>query len=237
MFNNLKNALVMEQANSYNDTLDYINNGYYSTWAEEHRTDKDRGLKEFSTAAKWEQYKAGTISREKAVELAAKRAWKQSYKKLTAQLEKLAAVAAAPTLEYVEISVDWVRSRTWGYNPNVTAWTNDGRYYGRASGCGYDKRSAAVAQALNASNSVLKALYSFKEKQLEEGKNDHSDTAISKHDNRDIIGYGAGYTILPYFEGGVGVDCFWSILKKCGYTTKANERAKNNDYYTISKEA
>jgi hypothetical protein len=38
-----------------------------------------------------------------------------------------------------------VRSRTWGSNPNVQHY---GITIGRASGCGYDKESAALADAL-----------------------------------------------------------------------------------------
>ena len=43
------------------------------------------------------------------------------------------------------ICIVWVRSRTWGSNPNVQHY---GTTIGRASGCGYNKESAALADAL-----------------------------------------------------------------------------------------
>lgn len=42
-------------------------------------------------------------------------------------------------------NIIWVKSRTWGYNPNVK-WGN--QTVGKASGCGYDKESAALVEFL-----------------------------------------------------------------------------------------
>jgi hypothetical protein len=39
----------------------------------------------------------------------------------------------------------WVKSKTWGHNPNVQYL---GITVGRASGCGYDKESAALVEFL-----------------------------------------------------------------------------------------
>lgn len=218
------------------DTVFYIENGYFPTWAEEHRTDPDRGLKEHSTETRWKQYQAGTISREKAVELATRRAIKEIEKTAAAKLAKLERVANAPELTFISVSVDWVRSRTWGYNPYVEIRTNTGTYRGKASGCGYDKESAAIADALNQCDSVLKALYQLKENGLREGKTDESKTACCGRSNHDICGYGAGYGAIPYFEGGVGASCFWGILKKCGFTTRGNHSGKHTDFYSVEKE-
>lgn len=217
------------------DTAFYIENGYFPTWAEEHRTDPDRGLKANSTATRWEQYQAGTISREKAVELATKRATKDINKKTAAKLAQLERVANAANLTFISISVDWVRSKTWGYNPRVEVRTNTGTYYGTASGCGYDKESTAIADAFNRCDSILKALYQLKENGLRAGKTDTSRTACTGVDNRNICGYGSGYSVLPYFESGVGASCFWSILKDCGYKTSGHH-TKHSDFYNIEKE-
>lgn len=216
------------------DTAFYIKNGYFPTWAEEHRTNPDRGLKTDSTLTRWEQYQAGTISREKAVELATKRATKDIDKKTAAKLAQLERVANAADLTFISVSVDWVRSKTWGYNPHVEIRTNTGTYYGTASGCGYDKESAAIANAFNKCDSILKALYQLKENGLRAGKTDTSNTACTGVDNRNICGYGSGYSVLPHFEGGVGVSCFWSILKDCGYKT-SEHHSKHSDFYSIEK--
>jgi len=54
----------------------------------------------------------------------------------------------------IHISVDWKKSRTWGHNPTAEVWLNydGGNVYARSAsigGCGYDKRSAAVSEALS----------------------------------------------------------------------------------------
>lgn len=230
----IEKRITEEAEKNTADTVFYIENGYFPTWAEEHRTDPDRGLKANSTETRWNQYQAGTISREKAVELATKRATKQIEKKTAAKLAQLDRVANAPDLTFISVSVDWVRSSTWGYNPHVEIRTNTGTYCGTASGCGYDKESAAIAEAFNKCDSILKALYQLKENGLRAGKTDASKTACTGVDNRNICGYGSGYSVLPYFEGGVGASCFWSILKDCGYKTSGHH-GKHSDFYSVEK--
>lgn len=234
-FTELKKIVHEDAEQTAENRRFYIVNGYWPTWAEEHRGEPDRGLREYSTALRWEQYKAGEISREKAVKLATKRALKAVEKDTAAKLARLDRVAAAPDLSFISISVDWVRSRTWGNNPHAEARTNTGVFTGTASGCGYDKESAAIANALNQCDSVLKALYTLKEEGLRAGLSDKSKTAACGRSNGNICGYGAGYGAIPYFEGGVGASCFWSILKKCGFSTSCHH-GKHSDFYSVSKE-
>lgn len=234
-FTELKKIVNEDAEQTAENRRFYILNGYLPTWTEEHHGDPDRGLREYSTARRWEQYKAGEISREKAVELATKRALKAIEKDTAAKLARLDRVAAAPDLSFISISVDWVRSRTWGNNPHAEARTNTGVFNGTASGCGYDKESAAIADALNQCDSVLKALYTLKEEGLRAGLSDKSKTAACGRSNGDICGQGSGYGAIPYFEGGVGASCFWSILKKCGFKT-SRHHGKHSDYYIVEKE-
>lgn len=234
-FTEIKKAVKEDAEQTAENRRFFILNGYMPTWAEEHRGEPDRGLRQYSTARRWEQYKAGEITREKAVELATKRTFKAVEKDTAAKLARLDRVAAAPDLSFISISVDWVRSRTWGYNPHAEARTNTGVFTGTASGCGYDKESAAIADALNQCDSVLKALYTLKEEGLRAGLSDKSKTAACGRSNGDICGYGAGYGAIPYFEGGVGASCFWSILKKCGFSTSCHH-GKHSDFYSVSKE-
>lgn len=233
-FKELTKAFLQDREAVKERTFFYIENGFYPSWAEQHRNNPDRGLQEHSTETRWNQYRAGKIDRAKAVELAQKRAAKELDKRTAEGLAKLEAASNAPELTFATINVEWKYSRTWGHNPHVESWTDGGRFYGTASGCGYDKQSAAVAEAFNNDYSVLKVLYTMKEKALAEGKNDESRTACTGHDNRDILGYGAGYSVIPYFEGGVGVECFWNILKKAGYIIESNY-GKHEDFYRITK--
>jgi len=236
MFEELTRAFLQDIENKRNDAKFYLVNGFYPSWSEEHRTDADRGLKEYSTECRWSQYTAGKITREKAIEYAVKRLNKEYDKRKEDGLFKINQAEKAPDLNYASVSVDYVRSQTWGYNPHVESYTDNGRYYGTASGCGYDKESSAVATAFNSDYTMLKVLYTLKEEGLKAGLTSDSKTACTGHDNRSIIGYGAGYSVLPYFEGGVGVGCFWSILKKAGFEVSCNY-GKRENFYRITKTA
>ena len=235
-FKMLAKRVIEEAERQKREVSFFIVNGYRPTWAEEYRADAARGLREYSTARRWEQYQAGEISREKAAELATKRAIKAIEKDTAAKLARLERVANAPDLEYISVCVDWVYSNVWGRNPHAECVTNSGVYYGKASGCGYDKESAAIAEAFNKCDSILKAVYRLKENGLKSGKTDRSATACTNIDNRNICGYGAGYSVLPYFESGVGVFCYWFILKQCGFKVREHQ-TQNCNYYIIEREA
>ena len=235
-FKNLEQLFKADRERIVSDNTFFIVNGFFPTWATEHRTNADRGLRRYLTDLRWDQYTSGQITREKAVELAVKRMTKQEQKKTEEGLAMLERVANAPDLEFVSVSVNWMKSRTWGYCPRVETWSNYGRFYGHASGCGYDKESAAVADAFNNDLSILKVLYTIKENGLANGQNDQDATACTGHDNRNIVGYGAGYSVLPRLEGGVGVGCFWSILSKAGFATACNS-GKYSTIYTVRKGA
>ena len=236
MFENLRKMFIESREAEKERCRFYIVNGWYPTWNEAERSNPDRGLERYSTPAKWNAYKAGTLTREKAVALAIARMEKQEGKYTAQKLEKLDRVAAAPVLTWAAIHVEWKRSATWGYNPTANMDSSNGSTQGRASGCGYDKGSTAVAGALNANLSALRVLYEAAEKALAEGKRPKSDGYnVSCVSWREILGYGSGYSVLPYFEGGVGVNEFAHIFEKCGYKWRSNRSAKHYDYYSIEK--
>lgn len=235
MFELLKKELLTDHERQLNNTKFYIENGFCENWNEENKKHSDNGLRRYSTETRWNQYQDGKIDREKAVSFAIKREEKNKEKQLIAKLDKLLKVSEAPELEIVSIYVDFIKSSTCGYNPKVKTFSNNKSCTGSASGCGYDKESAAVAEAFNNDFSLLKVLYTLKENCLKAGLSDKSKSACTGVDNRNIIGYGAGYSVLPYFEGGVGVDCFWSIFEKAGYKVKRTYGRKENTYI-ITKE-
>jgi hypothetical protein len=127
---------------------------------------------------------------------------KSQYKKTAQEEAHLIELSAAPEIEEITISVEWKRSATWGANPNAEARVktktpdNSGSRWhvyksGSIGGCGYDKKSTAVAKAINQSPAFLAALCRAKEMQPEAK-------------NADVFSYGAGYGIIPKLEGGVG---------------------------------
>lgn len=153
---------------------------------------------------------------------------KANEKDLQKKLAHLQAVEQAPDMVSVNISVEWKRSRMWGNNPRAAArvcYTDHSCNTfesGSIGGCGYDKESTAIAEALNQSNSFLKALYQIKE---------HGAT----EKNHDIFGYGSGYGILPRLEGGVGVSCYPKIFKTIGFEWSNAGSGKAFDVYTVTK--
>ena len=227
-FTELRKRFLAYQRNEKKDRKAYIINGYTGN--------TDAGLCRYLTETRWNQYKNGTITRKEAIIYAVKRMEKQLEKETAEKLERLERIEAAPDINYIRVSIEWKRSRVWGYNPAVEVWTDAyrGYTYGSASGCGYDKESAGIADAFNDNESILKIIYTLKEKALRAGKKDTSATACTHVNNEACIGYGAGYTVLPYFEGGVGANCFWSILKKAGFE-ESGEHGKTFDVYRLER--
>ena len=157
------------------------------------------------------QYDNGEISVDSYVTRAEKRMRATLKKDLDGVLEKIRVVETAEKPEHILLWVDWKESRTWGKNPHVELIVGNKVYRGTATGCGYDKESAAIAEALNAYPGALKILYETKNAALA------GDESIS---NENAIGYGAGYGALPYYEPGVGVNTLVAILEKCGYNAR-----------------
>lgn len=230
-FKRLEKALEKQNRDHLKNLSVYINRGYWPTWA--NKTAGDAGLKEYSTPGNWDKYQAGTLDRKTAVSKALERARKQREKKHAARLEQLQAVAEAPDLHIVKIFISWNRSNTWGHNPRCEARirTASGWEYftGTASGCGYDKESTAAANALNQSPSVLKMLYTRKEKARCRIGTEPNDP------NGNYIAYGAGYGILPYFEGGVGMSSFRNVFEACGFRLDHESHGDAYDFYVFER--
>jgi len=149
--------------------------------------------------------------------------------KLDKELNHLQTVFNADDLISISIQMDWKNSKMWGSNPQAQAKVSMLKSYdyfegSRVGGCGYDKGSTAVAEAINQSNSLLKAMYTIKDK----AKNVNLK-------NQDIFGYGSGYGLLPYFEGGVGVSCYNRICNAIGFEFKTTASGKTFDVYSITK--
>lgn len=226
-FTNLIKRYCEYQETTLDERIEFIKNGTPG--------DNDRGIRYYATDTRWDQYKAGEITREKAIFYAAKRMAKQLEKETAEKIAHLQAVAAAPDISYIRVSVEWKRSSVWGYNPACEVFTDAWEETsGKASGCGYDKESAAVASAFNDNLSILKVLYTLKENALVAGGSDKDDHIITNVNNRNILGYGAGYNVIPYFEGGVGVSCFWHILEKAGFKV-TGDHSKKYDVYRLEK--
>ena len=199
------------------------------------KENEDR-LKTYLTTTRWNQYTAGKINKEQAEGYAIARKGKEIDKYTAARREKLERACSSAEVASVNISVEWYKSKTWGYNPqaDITIIDQNNNYYrftGSASGYGYDKESAAIAQALNQSNAIKRMLYDKKESALQ------SIGTTEETSNENYIAYGAGYGVLPYFEGGVGVDSFKQVFRACGLELINESWGKHyNHYYFSNKE-
>lgn len=182
-------------------------------------------LRRESTQTRWDQYQQKKISYSELVEYTSERI-KRKYRKIVqSELELLKQIENTEVPEEVIIHVDWVKNTYWGNNPHATVTDSKRRYFGAASGCGYDKRTAAIAEAANQSYSILKILCDKKEAELQAGKTG---------ENSVLIGYGSSYSAIPEFKGGVGVESFRRIFENCGYIWR-DYSGEKYDVYVITK--
>lgn len=135
-----------------------------------------------------------------------------------AMLKRLDALSQAEPLQYVEARVEWKKSRTWGYNPSVEAWTS-GSYYdtGRASGFGYDKESAAIEHALINSLSLQRFII----ENLSKLKNEY--------------GIETRFGIAHLSISGKGVSTLLNIFRKVKGWTINEMHGKSFDGYRIER--
>lgn len=124
---------------------------------------------------------------------------------------------------YIDMDVTWRRT-AWGWCPRVSmrwedasgAWHLDNNA-GYASGCGYDKHSAAVAEALNKHFKNL--LYASRNRDFKKAP-----YGIPKYKGS-----------FPYFEGGVGMSCYPIIMDWLGYKMKHVAWTDTYDKWIIVK--
>lgn len=180
-------------------------------------------FRNFATKTVFKKFQDGELTEKEAKARTIEHAKKEALKSLNKDLNKILAVEEAKSVYSVDIYIDWKKSQTWGWCPRayIQVYSLDNnknhdyeQLEGYASGCGYDKLSSSIASALNGSNAALKLLYEAEEKRLRNIKKGNNQT------RRDFIGYGSGYGVMPYFEGGVGFESQYTIFKKLGYNIK-----------------
>lgn len=143
---------------------------------------------------------------------------KATQKNINTFNEKMDRIANAETINYIKISVEWRKNQTWGMNPHAEVWAN-GYTTGKASGCGYDKLSSAIASAFNQNDNILKLILN----KIEEAKRQNKNI-------RDFVGYGVG---IYGFEGGVGYSSFRHIFDNLGAKVNEWHETKTSDFMYI----
>lgn len=140
------------------------------------------------------------------------------------KIAELDRIAIAPAVRCISLSTEWKKSRMWGNNPHTVAAiftdTDAARYFGRASGCGYDKYSAAVTQALNACDSVRRLIienYNKLNKEME-------------HNGCYLY-----FDIIPALAtSGSGINAVKRVLTACGLTVRSEYNGKKEDFLEFS---
>ena len=179
-------------------------------------------LKRYTTPKTLESIKNTAPEETPADEVIAKMTSKkarEAAKDTAKRLEALARAESCELPELVNISVEFTRSRTWGSIPHATVTAEQRRTCGMASGCGYDKESAAIADAMNQHPAVMRILY------------DHAESGENfPYSVRTFAG-------LPSFDGGGGVSCFQAVFEACGYSWRQVGNGKTYNAYEISRKA
>lgn len=188
---------------------------------------------EYLTEKEQEKVNSGKKTLESYAEKVKVRAIKKGY--ANSKLQKLEKVENEKRrLKKITITVEWKKSRMWGMNPTaeVEFMYEDGSCERERSasigGCGYDKESTATGQVLSENLSLLRELYTKQEEIMDEWKE-------NKEVRREKLGYGAGYGVLPYFEGGVGFNSHKRILKSLGFEQTTELNGKHFNVYVFSR--
>lgn len=199
---------------------------------------KDFQATDFLTNTEKARITTGVMKPERAEEKALSRIEKylaKTYRNdidLLAELEELA--LAGVTVTSIDITIDWRNSAAWGKNPfaEIVVLTVDkngetGRYEakGTASGCGYDKKSTAVAIALRSIPAVRLPLVLKKIEAMTAGK---------EVKNEKLFGYGTGNGLIPTFADGVGMNSIVEVITKAMPHLKMTEKhAKTAEWYSL----
>lgn len=175
----------------------------YLTWQLKNQLPKGKKIENFSL----EDLKAYLL----------KRVDKNRIKAIDAINKEYDSIENAPDFESLDISIEWKKSATWGMNPHaeLTVYSKNGyaRYKATASGCGYCKLSAVMADVFNQSLSLRKL--------------------ILNNDNNDTLVYGLRDT---YFSsGGVGVSTLQNAFDCLDLNLKQTATGKTFDVFAVNK--
>lgn len=165
------------------------------------------------------KYSTWTLDKKKAYLV--KRAAAAGAKEVDAYVERACYLAQLDSVvDFIRVNVEYTRSRVWGMCPKATAYfdlSNDCVMHesSRITGCGYDKGSTAIAEALNKCDAFLKLLL-----------NADKEIAVL-HSLED------GY--IPRLAGGCGVDSHMQLLYDLGYSMQHIAWGSTFDCYVITR--
>ena len=211
--NNLLNSIRLEGKQELEKVVKNIEAGNMNT------------IEFYITDLRKQQLKDGKITLQKVQQIAIRKASKEIEKRTAKKIEKVKQIdSTIENMEDINIIVQ-TKKTNLGYQHKATLATEkiriDGKYTG---GWGYDKLSTAIAEVLNQYKPLMKIMYKYIDNKMwEEGS--------LTIDNHEVLGYGSGYGILPYFEHGVGVSSFYKIFDNLGLKLTQ----VTDEFYRITK--
>ena len=211
--NNLLNSLRIEGKKELEKVVKNIEAGNMNT------------INFYITDLRKQQLKDGKITLEKVQQIAIKKASKEIEKQTTKKMDRVKNIyATIENMEDINIIVQHKKTNL-GYQYRAILATEKTRIEGKyTGGWGYDKLSSALAEVLNKYQPLTKLMYNYiDDKMWEEG--------TLTINNREVLGYGSGHGILPYFEGGVGVSSFYKIFDNLGLKLTQ----VTDEFYRITK--
>ena len=213
-YNNLKEKITAHYNNELSKTIDEVGEATVGDFLRDWRANH---FLTPSTLAAVRELPTGDKLPEKIIEKITNKRKREIDREIAKRFERIHEVEEVEAPAAVSVVVEWYKSRTWGMNPRARVAAERVATYGSASGCGYDKQSAAIASAFNQNPEMLKILY------------DHAEAGEAfPHGVRVWAG-------LPSFDGGCGVSCFYSIFEACGYTFRKVASARRFDVYELTR--
>lgn len=222
--NELKKAVKTESKNWAEDAIKYLDE--YETTKQKEDFIKSHRYNKKPLEALYKKDQATTDTQKiKVLKNLIKSYYEKFLNKDIADIENAEVLLNSDLkINKIVIAIEWKKSRTWGNNPycEVKVFYNNNQietFTGSASGCGYDKRSAATAEALDKCELLKALLYKAENKRLK---------ANNGATRRESLGYGSGYGALPYFEGGVGFSSHETILNNLHFKTSLYDESSNS---------
>lgn len=115
-------------------------------------------------------------------------------------LKRIEAAEKADPINRMRADIHFTKSRT-----TCDLWASS-LETASATGYGYDRGSTALAKAAKGNPAIDRLLFDAIEG--------------NEEDFTSVLGYGSGHGILPCLEAGVGLDCHFRILNRCGLVGK-----------------
>lgn len=132
-------------------------------------------------------------------------------------IKRIEAAEKVAPATYIHAEISYTKAKA-----KCELWTSSDYEKGFAAGYGYDRASAALAEAARKCPSIDRLLFD-----AIEGK---------EEDYKNFLGYGCGYGPLPSLMGAVGLTCLFRIFNRCGLVGSHTSTEKTDSLTLMTPE-